>query len=343
MRFEAVGGMGANLAGQILAESLVLGQGLNGANFSSYGAEKKGSPVKAYVRVCEPTVEVRTSSPVEYPDLLAIFHDGMFAIPGLTDGVTADTTVIVNTARDPVRMRGLLELPACTMGVVDALKIAREEKTRINTAMLGAIAKAVDFIDTDILRQTIVDTLKDRYPQLVEPNVRTFDRGYAELALGVFEAEGLPEAKAPTRPMPEIGYANAPMGGVIANPGNTVRRNLGPSRQGYLPLYHRDRCIDCGLCDMTCPDYVFVFEPGQDKKGRPAMVMRGPDYRFCKGCLKCVEICPVEALTQMEDLPELVCATDVPLIGPPEYLASQVREQLGGEEADVETHWRRVG
>lgn len=43
MRFESVGGLGANLAGQILASALVLGQGFNGAHFSTYGSEKKGS------------------------------------------------------------------------------------------------------------------------------------------------------------------------------------------------------------------------------------------------------------------------------------------------------------
>ncbi len=44
IRFESVGGLGANLAGQVLASALVLGQGFNGAHFSTYGSEKKGSP-----------------------------------------------------------------------------------------------------------------------------------------------------------------------------------------------------------------------------------------------------------------------------------------------------------
>ena len=49
IRFESVGGLGAHLAGQILAEAGVLRQGLNGAHFSSYGSEKKGTPVKSFV------------------------------------------------------------------------------------------------------------------------------------------------------------------------------------------------------------------------------------------------------------------------------------------------------
>ena len=67
IRFESIGGLGAHLAGKILAEAGVLRQGLNGAHFSSYGSEKKGTPVKSFVRFCPADREVRTSSPIETP------------------------------------------------------------------------------------------------------------------------------------------------------------------------------------------------------------------------------------------------------------------------------------
>jgi len=344
MRFESIGALGANLAGQILAEALVLRQGFNGANFSSYGAEKKGSPVKAYVRICAPDCEVRTSSPVEEPHLLALFHDGLFALPGLLSGVNQDTVIIANTARDPAYMRDLLKAPVLRMGVLDALRIANEEQTRVNTAMLGAITKASGFIDLQAMRDSIAETFGTKYPKLVAPNLRTFDRGHDELLLVEFEDTGGFPDQPKVRVEPDLGYENAPIGGAIVNGGNTVRKNVGSSRQGYIPKYWRDRCIDCGRCDMTCPDFVFIFHKGEDKKGRPAQVMKGPDYRYCKGCLKCVEICPVEALTQMDDLPELVCTTEVELVGPPEYLASVVRETVGlPKVGEHDTAYRRIG
>lgn len=83
MRFESVGGLGANLCGQILAEALVMGHGLNGAHFSSYGSEKKGSPVKSFIRVCPARQEVRSSTPVERPHLLAR-NDGKEQTPAET-------------------------------------------------------------------------------------------------------------------------------------------------------------------------------------------------------------------------------------------------------------------
>jgi hypothetical protein len=38
IRFESIGGLGAHLAGQLLAEAGVVRQGLSGAHFSSYGS-----------------------------------------------------------------------------------------------------------------------------------------------------------------------------------------------------------------------------------------------------------------------------------------------------------------
>jgi pyruvate ferredoxin oxidoreductase gamma subunit len=33
-----------------------------------------------------------------------------------------------------------------------------------------------------------------------------------------------------------------------------------------------------------------------EEKGRTAVRNRGLDYHHCKGCLRCVEVCPTEAL-----------------------------------------------
>ena len=50
MRLESIGGLGANLCGKLLGELGAIYLGLNSASFSSYGSEKRGSPVKAYIR-----------------------------------------------------------------------------------------------------------------------------------------------------------------------------------------------------------------------------------------------------------------------------------------------------
>ena len=181
IRFESIGGLGAHLAGQILAEAGVLRQGLNGAHFSSYGSEKKGTPVKSFVRFCPADREVRTSSPIESPQVVAVFHEALARSFDVAAGLTATGTLIVNTRSAPDEIRDKLGLRSGTVAVLDALGIALEEKTRVNTAMLGAVARACPFLDADAVKETISDKLSVRYAHLVEANLRTFDRGYREL------------------------------------------------------------------------------------------------------------------------------------------------------------------
>ncbi len=300
-RFESIGGLGAHLAGQILAEAGVLGQGLNGAHFSSYGSEKKGTPVKSFVRFCAPERELRTAAPVTRPHLVAVFHEALIKTEKVTSGLRPDGIILLNTTRSAEEMKQKLGLDSGTVGVIDALSIAVEEKTRVNTAMLGAVARAADFIDPDVVRDAIKKTFEKKYPQLVAANLRTFDRGYEEIKLVEFKAAPGTEAKPFSKPGPLYGYLDAPIGGIIVNPGNSAVKDLSGSRQGFLPEFIRAKCTDCGQCDLVCPDFCFSWEEGLDGRGRPAMVLKGIDYQYCKGCLKCVEACPFDALVDARE------------------------------------------
>ncbi len=304
MRFESIGGLGANLAAQVLAEAVILGQKLDGANFASYGSEKKGSPVKAFIRLCERGTQVRTSSPVERPNLLVVFHEALLKNPGTTQGLLPDSIVLVNTAGSPERLRDVLSLSSGTVAVVNALEIAVTEKTRINTALLGAVARVCPFLDKEAIKRAIASAFEKRYPQLVEPNLRTFERGYTCVNLREYTADGKYPVREFRRYVPALGYKNAPMGGVITTPGNSAEKDLSISRQGYIPQLDLGKCTHCSLCEMTCPDLCFNFAAGTDKKGRPAQELQGINYQYCKGCLKCVEVCPTGALTTEREVSE---------------------------------------
>lgn len=301
IRLESIGGLGANLAGKMLAESGVLGLGLNGSNFSSYGSEKKGSPVKAFVRFCDEDVEIRAHSPIERPHVVGVFHEALYKTVDVVSGLSADGVVLVNTTRDASDVRRDLKLEYGTLATVDALGIAVEEKTKVNTAMLGALFRICDFLDADAMRDVIRKTFEKKYPHLVEPNIRTFNRGYAEVKMTVAEASPDAETKEFVRPLPMFGYATQAIGGIITNPGNSILKDLSGSRQGFLPELNHEKCIHCAACDTVCPDYCFVWEEKEDKRGRLQMMLAGIDYQYCKGCQKCVIACPTEALTTLRE------------------------------------------
>ena len=79
-----------------------------------------------------------------------------------------------------------------------------------------------------------------------------------------------------------------------------ISNDMLASREGFVPEFIKEKCINCGLCDVTCPDMVFQFAPGE-YRNKPAMINLGPDYHHCKGCLRCVEICPVAALVAVKE------------------------------------------
>ena len=74
IRFESVGGLGAHAAGQILARAAVLKMNLNGSHFSSYGSEKKGSVIRSYIRLGAADKPIRSSAPIDSPDVIVVFH-----------------------------------------------------------------------------------------------------------------------------------------------------------------------------------------------------------------------------------------------------------------------------
>lgn len=303
IRMESIGGLGANVAGKILTEAAILGMGLNGAGFASYGSEKKGTPVKAFVRLCEADQKIRVNSPVEEPHVLAIFHEALAKSVPVTSGVVpGKTTVILNSRRTPAAARDFLRIEGGRVGTVDAMEIAMATGSRVNMVMMGAIAKAAGFFDRKALEEAVRDAFERKYAALVKGNIEALNRGYDEAKLEDFKADGKYPATPFRREVPKLGYENAPMGGTIYAVGNSRFKDLSTSRTGMIPLFIIDKCTRCGECDLTCPDYCFVWERGKDPKtGKDGMVLLGIDYQYCKGCLRCTHICKFGALVPAKE------------------------------------------
>ena len=220
---------------------------------------------------------------------------------------------------------------------LEAQRIAMETHSRINVVMLGAALKVMGIESLEAGEQICKDTLGKKYPDALKNNLEGMRRGYEEVrklenmivrrtkecelektiakneedrARKISATYGADEKnlkntktcrtakieKADTEQQ-EWGYATAPIGGINPKFGSTVVADLSPSRQGYIPLFIKERCINCGLCHSTCPDMVFQFAKGE-YKGREMMVNQGLDYYHCKGCLRCVDVCPVNALVR---------------------------------------------
>lgn len=302
IRLESIGGLGANLCGKMLGELGVRYLDLNSTSFSSYGSEKTGTPVKGYIRYCNKNKEIRLHSPVEHPDLLVIFHQALMKDQGVWGGCDENTEVIL--ALEDAREEVVLPVKVKSCYAVMAQRIAMETHSRINVVMLGAIARAAGFVKLSDAQRICEDALGGKYPDALSGNLNGIERGYQET--GRIKVQTQEEGSGHDCRRAERdgemaaldwGYDTAPLGGINPRFGSTAAADLSPSRQGYIPVFIKERCINCGQCDTTCPDMVFQFKKGE-YRGREMMVNQGLDYYHCKGCLRCVDVCPVNALVR---------------------------------------------
>jgi len=73
--------------------------------------------------------------------------------------------------------------------------------------------------------------------------------------------------------------------------GNSVKKNTGSWRV-FKPVIDKSKCIRCRQCWISCPESAIKL----DKNGYPKI-----DYRVCKGCLICAEVCPVKCIKKVRD------------------------------------------
>ncbi len=289
IRLESIGGFGANLTGKLLGEIGAKHMGVETQSFASYGSEKRGSPVKAYIRYSNS--EIRLNEPVREPDMLAIFVMSLAGKEDLMAGVDENTDVVVNSHEEHDKVRDRLRMHKGRLWVVDALDIALECKSRLNMVMMGACARASGFIPLEFAEEVVKEVLGSKYPEKTTANLMALKMGYSRAVCKEYTDDKYPYEKY-KEPQRVKGWKTGEIGGINPEFGNSVTNSLVGCREGYVPHFIREKCIDCGLCDSTCPDMVFQFENGVNK---------GMDLYHCKGCMRCVEICPTHALVEVEE------------------------------------------
>jgi len=82
------------------------------------------------------------------------------------------------------------------------------------------------------------------------------------------------------------GWKDIPIGGLIVEPGNSENYHTGGWRT-YCPVLDKEKCINCMICWIFCPDSSVVVKDGQ---------MVGFDLDHCKGCGICAYECPKDAI-----------------------------------------------
>jgi pyruvate ferredoxin oxidoreductase delta subunit len=78
---------------------------------------------------------------------------------------------------------------------------------------------------------------------------------------------------------------------VIMEPGTAKEYKTG-SWRSRRPVVDKEKCINCMICWMYCPDNSILVEKGE---------MKGFKLTHCKGCGICANQCPKEAIVMIEE------------------------------------------
>jgi len=160
VRFHGRGGQGAVTAAELLAKA-VFNEGRYVQAFALFGAERRGAPVKAFARIDDKEILIR--SQIYRPDYVVVLDSALLEIIDVTEGLKEGGLVLINTRKRPEETQLGTNYRLAT---VDATSIALELSLLVaglpvvNTAILGAFARATD----EVKLESVTYVIKEEWP-----------------------------------------------------------------------------------------------------------------------------------------------------------------------------------
>lgn len=155
IRWHGRGGQGGVTSAELLAKAAYI-DGYKGVQaFPYFGAERRGAPVRAFTRISDKEINVR--SQIYTPDIVAVLDSSILELTDVTEGLQEAGKVIVNTPKLPSE----LNLPKGKVFTYDGTGIALKHGLLVaglpvvNTTMLGAFAKATGLVKLETVQSVI--------------------------------------------------------------------------------------------------------------------------------------------------------------------------------------------
>jgi 2-oxoacid:acceptor oxidoreductase gamma subunit (pyruvate/2-ketoisovalerate family) len=159
--FHGRGGQGAVTAANVLVAA-ALKDGHRGVQaFPVFGSERRGAPVKAFARISDSEVNLR--SQIYAPDVVVVVDPGLLNVVDVTEGLKPEGVLILNTTAGPSGFDFSKKFKVAT---VDAVAIAMKNKLLvggipiINTPILGAVPRVTDLVTIGSIEEAIKEQWK---------------------------------------------------------------------------------------------------------------------------------------------------------------------------------------
>jgi pyruvate ferredoxin oxidoreductase delta subunit len=166
-----------------------------------------------------------------------------------------------------------------------------------NTAILGALIKATKIIGMDAIKEVV----QQRFGKLSSKNMDAMQQAYLETVM-----ERQPISIIPKNEHSDLSCAHenglmveafkpwneVDIGCDAVHPGSSAEFMTGNWRTSGKPHTNFEKCTDCGICWIMCPDMAYTAA----EDGHYTLV-----ERYCKGCGICAEECPKGAIEMREE------------------------------------------
>lgn len=155
IRWHGRGGQGGVTSAELLAKAAYI-DGYKGVQaFPYFGAERRGAPVKAFTRIANEEINVR--SQVYTPDIVAVLDSTILDLIDISEGIKDDGKVIINTPKSASEIKVRKGHVYTYDGTGIALKygLLVGGLPVINTTMLGAFAKATGLVKLETIQKVI--------------------------------------------------------------------------------------------------------------------------------------------------------------------------------------------
>jgi len=174
IRWHGRGGLGAVTSAELVARAAI-GEGKYAQSFPSFGPERRGAPVIAFLRISDELIRIRTS--IYKPDVVAVLDPGLLHAVDVTSGLKDGGKIIVNSRKSPAELKSEFGYK-WPVAAVNATRIARETigLPITNTAMIGALLKVTELVKMD----SLVVQLQERFGMRAKGNIEAMKRAYDE-------------------------------------------------------------------------------------------------------------------------------------------------------------------
>ncbi len=174
IRFHGRGGQGAVVASKILANAYFK-QGFYVQAFPSFGMERKGAAVSAFVRV--DNIPIVERGEIKHPSSVIVLDSSLLNKVDVAQGAKPDALILLNCRENGNRI-GIKD--SFLVAGVDAVKIALQYGLGskiapiINTVILGAYAR----ISSDLTLSNLLEAIEEGVPVNPKQNVAAAEAAY---------------------------------------------------------------------------------------------------------------------------------------------------------------------